>query len=132
MQTAKQSEVDAEIQSGLSPSNPYSFLAASLLPNFRRALQTMARNQTQASQAIIACALERYQMKYHSLPKTLDALLPDFAPTLPRDLIDGKPLHYQLTKDANYLLYSVGWNGIDEGGEESRDQLQSGDWVWER
>ncbi|MHC4643656.1 MAG: hypothetical protein ACYS32_18595, partial [Planctomycetota bacterium] len=39
---------------------------------------------------------------------------------LPIDHFVDKPLSYKKTED-NFILYSVGPNGTDEGGEYSRD-----------
>ena len=41
---------------------PYNILAAKLTPNFSRAYQVMARNQTFINEALLACALERYRI----------------------------------------------------------------------
>ena len=61
-----------DIASQLSPaskhSSPYSFLAAAALPNFVKATQTMARNQTLANEAYIACGLERYRLAHGQYP----------------------------------------------------------------
>ena len=56
-------------------------------------------------------------------------------------MIDGKPLRYQLKPDGGYVLYSIGWNKADDGGEigwrKSSEHSQpnvdttKGDWVWQ-
>jgi len=57
---------------------------------------------------------------------------------LPHDIINGKPLIYRNTTDG-FILYSVGINGMDEGGRPSPrlarhsapyPQFNQGDWVW--
>ena len=69
-------------------------------------------------------------------PETLDALVPQFIEKLPHDIIGGQPLHYRRTADGKFLLYSVGWNEIDDGGQESPTNSEGwigyteGDWVW--
>jgi hypothetical protein len=69
-------------------------------------------------------------------PEALDALIPQFIDKLPIDVIVGQPLHYQRAAAGQYLLYSVGWNEKDDGGEiaspkSSRgDAADEGDWVW--
>jgi hypothetical protein len=109
---------------------PYAFLAAKALPNFVKATQTMAGNQTLANEAFIACALERYRLAHGQYPETLDALMPQFAAKLPHDLIGGQPLKYQRTADGKFLLYSIGWNEIDDGGVPGTT-IADGDWVWQ-
>src|SRR6185295_10824917 len=38
------------------------FLTSLAMPNFVKAIQTFARNQTSANEAAVACALERYRL----------------------------------------------------------------------
>ena len=111
-------------------SSPYTWLAAISVPNFAKALQTLARNQTRSGQAQIACALERHRLAKGAYPDSLEALAPQFIPQLPHDLFTGKPLRYRPTSDGSYLLYSVGWNEADEGGVPGQGNLE-GDWVWQ-
>lgn len=42
-----------------------------------------------------AVAIERYRRTHGTLPPTLDALVPDFLPSVPVNVYDGKPLAYQ-------------------------------------
>ena len=113
----------------LDSRTPYNWLAAVAVPNFSRANQTVARNQTLAGEAIVACALEQYRLQHGGLPETLEALVPQFIQNLPHDIIGGKPLHYRRMEEGRYLLYSVGWNGQDDAGTAA-DQPSDGDWVW--
>jgi len=64
----------------------------------------------------VACALERYRLANGEYPETLDALQPRFIETLPHDVIGGQPLKYHPTDNGQFALYSVGWNGTDDGG----------------
>jgi hypothetical protein len=102
--------------------------------------------QAYVDSARVACALERYRLTNGKLPDTLEALAPQFLAAVPNDVIDGKPLHYRPAADGGYLLYSIGWNQTDEGGElalkrqrvhERAEELPfvsvdiaQGDWVW--
>lgn len=117
--------------------SPYTILAAIALPNFTRATQTTARNQTWLNEAFIVCGLERYRLAHGSYPETLDALVPQFVEKLPPDIIGGESLHYRRTPDSKFLLYSVGWNEKDDGGEPAWTtgkppsvDYANGDWVW--
>jgi len=122
--------------SGLKPS-PNNFLNVSMLPNFVRAWQVTAHNQTLANQAQIACALERYRAAHGSYPESLDSLVPHFLERTPHDVIGGNPLLYRRISTEEYLLYSVGWNEKDDGGKATSerighaDDLENGDWVWQ-
>jgi hypothetical protein len=66
---------------------------------------------------ITALALERYHGKYGAYPQALAALAPEFVKTVPVDFMDGQPLRYRLTDDGHFVLYSVGLDGVDNGGQ---------------
>jgi len=117
---------------------PYKIFAAMLFPAVNGATRKSARMQTFVDAARVACALERYRLTEGKLPETLDTLVPRFIESVPTDVIDGKPLRYRLKPDAGYVLYSVGWNKTDDGGEiawiEGKKMIvdiTKGDWVWQ-
>ncbi|HVV73469.1 MAG TPA: hypothetical protein VHI52_18495, partial [Verrucomicrobiae bacterium] len=56
-------------------------------------------------------------------PRSLDLLVPTYLPTLPRDLMGGRPLQYTLKAGQVPTLYSVGTDGEDNGGDGSSDQV---------
>jgi len=87
--------------------------------------------------ARVACALERCRLVQGAYPETLDALAPRFIASLLNDVIGGQPLKYRRTDDGLFALYSVGWNGTDDGGKvvfrtNSKVSIDydKGDWVW--
>lgn len=101
------------------------------------AASRFAQAQTWVDEARIACALERYRFAHGIYPGSLDALAPAYIDSVPHDIMNGQPYHYQLRPDGTYLLYSVGWNQIDEGGKivyQSANpeviNYTQGDWVW--
>ncbi len=115
--------------------SPFYLLARIAVPNFTKAMQACAFNQTLANQAQIVCALERYHLAHGEYPETLDALMPQFIEKLPHDIIGGQPLHYRRTEDGKFLLYSGGWNETDDGGQvalkkDGSEDRENGDWVW--
>ncbi|MCP5522009.1 MAG: hypothetical protein H7A46_10730 [Verrucomicrobiales bacterium] len=54
--------------------------------------------------------------------------MPAFLPEVPIDWMDGQPLRYRLRSDGSYLLYSVGADGIDQGGDPERTSESRGSW----
>jgi hypothetical protein len=69
-------------------------------------------------------ALERHRVRHEGrAPEQLEALVPEFIGSVPRDPVSGKPLVYRVIDpqaDAlgrAYVLYSVGSDGVDNGGE---------------
>jgi len=109
--------------------SPYRVLASIAIPNSVKAAQTTARNQTLVNEALIACALERFHQARGKYPENLDALVPQYADSLPRDIIRGQPFKYRTTADGEFVLYSVGWNEKDDGGIAAINP-SDGDWVW--
>lgn len=83
----------------------------------------------------VAIALERYRLAHGQYPNTLDALAPQFLAKVPHDIIGGGNLKY-LNTGQNFILYSIGWNGVDDGGlrntmKEAQPFSIPGDWVWQ-
>lgn len=111
-------------------------LVGLLFPALEKAAKKYAVIQSQVDLARIACALERYRLAHGEYPAALTALAPQLIAQVPHDLINGQPLQYHRTDDGRFVLYSVGWNEKDDGGEVvlrkggfSVDTDQ-GDWVW--
>jgi hypothetical protein len=90
-----------------------------------------------------AIALERYRLAHGEYPDALDTLVPQFIAKLPHDVINGQPLHYRHdppspgsgAASGQFVLYSVGWNETDDGGEvgltkNGNVDINPGDWVW--
>ncbi len=61
-------------------------------------------------------ALCRYQLQHGEYPARLEALVPEFLSALPHDWMNGQALQYRRKGDGDFLLYSVGIDGIDDGG----------------
>jgi hypothetical protein len=115
--------------------SPYRVQALAVAHVGEVAAMRFAYAQTCVDLAQVACALERYHLAHGEYPETLDALAPQYLQTIPHDIINGQPLHYHRTSDGNFLLYSVGWNETDDGGQIAFTKNGSvdrnrGDWVW--
>jgi hypothetical protein len=109
--------------------SPYSFYTSWVTPNWVRALQKFALNQTMANQGAVACALERYRLLHDEFPETLHALVPRFINKVPHDITGGQPLHYRRIDAGQFLLYSIGWNESDDDGVPG-EKIEDGDWVF--
>ncbi len=114
----------------------HKLLCRLLLPALPGLSQRAAKSQTMVNEAMIACALERYRLAHGEFPSKLEDLTPQFLPKLPHDVIGGGPLYYRRTGDGHFVLYSVGWNEKDDGGQIAFKQnggtidWEQGDWVW--
>jgi hypothetical protein len=110
--------------------------AGEMLPFTAGIIQKSACAQTAMEETALACALERFHLTHGNYPESLAALEPQFIAPIPQDVITGEPLKYRLTDDGQFILYSVGWNETDDGGQivMSKDgktvDVTQGDWVW--
>jgi hypothetical protein len=112
------------------------------IPMFTRAWSVTMKNLTIHEMVKTVIALNRYKLGHGQWPERLDALTPDFLPTLPRDFMDGQVLRYRLQADGSFTLYSVGQDGTDDGGDptptspnpnaQDRSPWGGRDWVWPR
>lgn len=77
------------------------------------------RKRCEMDWRLISCrmriALELHRRAHGAFPETLEALIGGDLKVVPVDPFDGKPLRYSLEKK---ILYSVGKDGRDSGGEE--------------
>ncbi|HEX5397689.1 MAG TPA: hypothetical protein VFY06_01395 [Verrucomicrobiae bacterium] len=120
-------------------STPFNFLALRFLPALGPFAKRAAYTQASVDLARTAIALERYRLAHGDYPESLDALAPEFIEKVPHDVIGGGPLHYRLTSDGQFVLYSIGWNENDDGGvvvlngpfgKSGGVNFNQGDWVW--
>jgi hypothetical protein len=130
-------QVDAEVQAARKHFSLYSTLARTTVPALDPAVKKVAFSQSSIDLARVACALERYRVAHSHYPDSLDALEPTYIEQVPHDIINGQPLHYRHRSDGLFVLYSVGWNEIDDGGVPSPEtnhgkvDWDTGDWVWQ-
>ena len=123
---------------------PYRFIADlfSRMISIRRGNVTLLRVQAQIHLSLAASALERHFLAAGTYPVSLDALVPRYLDRVPTDPMTGGPLRYSRTQDGRFRLYSVGLDGLDDGGtmvitdssqsdETARGPvLATGDWIW--
>ena len=94
----------------------------------RKVMRMEAAKQT----IIVAIALKRYQLKHGNYPPDLNSLVTEFLASIPLDPVDGKPLRYKLNSDGTFLLYSVGENGVDHGGNPALEKgVKSSSYYWQ-
>lgn len=88
-----------------------------VLPSLTAFAESTSRREAQRDVTRLAIAIERFRQKHGQLPAKLDELVPEFISVLPDDPCNGKPLHYRISA-TEYLVYSVGTNGADDGGSD--------------
>jgi len=107
--------------------------------NFDIYFRKFAEAETAKRLLVTVIALKRYHLQHGDYPTSLNELVPDFLKQIPMDFMDGKPLRYRLRSDGDFLLYSVGEDGEDNGGDASpvengsiKNWLAARDAVWPR
>ncbi len=111
------------------------------IPTFLHIVPQCALAENQRRQAVLACALERHFIKHGSYPATLEALDNEFRAG--NDLLDvnGEVMHYALLAAGRFRLWSLGPDGMDDGGKFAVElgslkpgapytPKYKGDWVW--
>ncbi len=66
---------------------------------------------------LAAITLERFRIRNGVYPKTLQELAPELLAEAPTDFMDGKPLRYKLAGDTAFVMYSIGLDCVDNGGQ---------------
>ena len=127
---------DAAVQAETRHPNTFNVTEKLLLPGLATVVRRFAYGQETVDLARVAIALERFRLAQGGYPATLDALEPRFIEKVPSDIITGQPLHYRLSSDWQFTLYSVGWNEKDDGGKipssgNGSVDIATGDWVWQ-
>lgn len=99
-----------------------SMFARMLIPAMTPAFNKHYRERTMQNLAATALAIRWYQADHNGkLPATLNDLVPAYLPTVPIDLMDGKPLRFRGTGDRP-MIWSVGEDMTDDGGDDSRPE----------
>ena len=89
-----------------------------MLPSLERTVLFHHICLAQRRMAAIALAIRLYELDHGRRPTELAKLVPDYLDEVPRDPMspDGATFHY-LPEAEVPVLYSVGENGVDDGGE---------------
>jgi hypothetical protein len=123
---AKANQEPNENWFGLAESSPPNFydnlrfgISTQDLPDFSVASVKSARAETMRSMVLCAIALKRYQIRHGTPAPDLNALVPEFLPEVPVDYMSGKAMKYRLSPGGAPILYSVGDDGNDDGGDPS-------------
>lgn len=99
------------------------FILQLLLPALARGLLNDLNAQAMHEATRLLLAIEAFEARHGRLPDALDDLAPDFLASVPLDPVSGKPFGYlrrepTVEDSRTYWLYSVGFDGTDNGGAE--------------
>ena len=116
---------------GLYPNRTNQFKVHGSADSSRTTLLYLGLTEAARRIVVAAVALKRFELAHHKYPASLSELVPEYLPQVPTDFMDGKPLRYKLQADGNFLLYSVGEDGVDNGGDGARAKaVTTGNWEW--
>ncbi len=101
--------------------NPVTAQQSELAKSIRMFFAVFPENMImQRTITILAVELAIYKCDHGHYPQRLSALAPKYVHSIPLDGFNGQPLKYQLLNDGqSFLLYSVGPNGVDNGGKST-------------
>lgn len=103
-----------------------------LVPAFTAAVEAERREDAHIEVTKLGYLLAAYRADHAKYPTTLLDLVPEYVKEVPPDPFTGHPFVYRKA-DGGYLLYSLGANGIDEGGrgydddDKKTDEYEGGD-----
>lgn len=88
-----------------------------MMPALSQSLVRKSQSDAELQATRVILALRAYQLTHGKLPADLNALVPEFLDSVPVDDFDGQPLRYSPERK---IVYSVGENLKDDGGNDSR------------
>ena len=97
-----------------------------MMPALAQCAVVAARGDARHALAYVTVAAARYRAEKGRLPETLETLVPDYLPAVPRDPFDGKPLR-MVTRDGRLVFYSIGQDLKDDGGTPFDNEKRTGD-----
>jgi hypothetical protein len=95
-------------------------LSANYLGGFGNLVERQARGVAALRLAMTAIALEQYRTSHNRYPDNLSGLVPAYLDAPLTDPFDGHPLRYR-KQAAGYVLYSIGPDLKDDGGNPGKD-----------
>jgi hypothetical protein len=109
----------------------FTFVTDQMFSNNRAEFEEQLKESLNIAEARIELlrlhfAIRAFQLTEQRLPKTLEELEGRVLKTIPNDPLGHSGFVYQPGKD-RYVLYSVGVNGIDDGGVDDERDRDHGD-----
>ena len=94
----------------------------------------MSRVWVAKQQIELACSVELFQQSHGRYPESIEELA-EHGESIPNDPFSDSTMRYR-RDGRRYVIYSVGWDGADDGGETDYEKplhmhWARGDWVWD-
>jgi hypothetical protein len=114
---AAASMIPATLQPPSGPAAVVRLMSSILEPSLDRAVQTHFRLRTDRRLAATGLAVRLYELDHGRRPDVLTELVPDYLASIPTDPFHADNAEIRYLPDApSPLLYSVGPDGVDDGG----------------
>ncbi len=117
-------QIAARVQTVARSTNPLErmryALSMQVVPGTEAAFAASARAQAMRDVTLAAIAAQRYRLKQGEFPADLQSL-GELLGTVPVDSYDGQPLR-MIRKDGELVIYSIGQDGRDNGGQDPEDR----------
>jgi hypothetical protein len=102
-------------------------VARSLVPATENHMRRAFHCETERSLTDCGIALRRFHLVKGRLPENLDELVPEYLEQVPIDRMDGRPLRYRLNGDDAFVLWSIGDDLKDGGGDGTWEKHSGND-----
>jgi hypothetical protein len=103
---------------GLPPPKSANVFIALALPSLTASFDAYATASAYRDALLVAIAADRHRLKTGRFPSQLSELTPDYLASVPHDPFDGQPLRFR-AEGNDILVYSIGRDGKDDGGQNS-------------
>lgn len=102
------------------------FPLALLMPSLKNFIESWNVALAQIDIAILVTELELYRLRTGDYPHSLSDFVRGKPLALPSDVFDGRPIRYLRREGDSPLVYSVGVDGVDDGGRVALDNDAAG------
>jgi hypothetical protein len=107
----------------------YGLLASLVAPCYEGAVATLAESDAGHGLVRLAVAAARYRADKGKDPASVNDLVPQYIPAVPRDPFDGKPLR-MVARGGGLVFYGVGRDLKDDGGVAWNAETKTGDVIF--
>jgi hypothetical protein len=127
---AAKSHLPTTFPAAVAQSDIKHIVARLVMPSMERVILNGYSALADRRLAATALAIRLYALDHDGqLPPTLEALSPKYLPAAPIDPMSGQPLRY-VNEAKNPRIYSVGQDGIDDGGKPAARVLGNAKYGW--
>lgn len=116
----------AQLEKSVAQLGRHRIISALILPASIRAAKQDFIHKARHRMALLLLAIERFRLQQNRLPEKLEELVPERIQELPKDPFSGQSFLFK-KEENGYVLYSVGANQFDDGGDvESEGKADEG------